>query len=240
MSILNKNIFILTGAGISKESGINTFREEDGLWDNYKIEDVCTPDAFKKDPDLVNNFYNERKSQLESPLIKPNEAHLSLVEFERKCSGEFLIVTQNIDNLHERAGSKKILHMHGSLESAYCMYCNQKVILNFNLSTSYQCKNCLNKGMVRVDVVWFGEQPKYLKEIYNFLEKTDVFISVGTSNNVYPAAGFIDFLNQLDKKILMYEFNLEKTVKTSQFDQTYFGPATQTIPKFVKNLTEDL
>ena len=168
MSILNKNIFILTGAGISKESGINTFREEDGLWDNYKIEDVCTPNAFKRNPDLVNNFYNERKSQLESPQIKPNEAHLSLVELERNCSGEFLIVTQNIDNLHERAGSKKILHMHGSLESAYCMYCNQKVILNFNLSTSYQCKNCLNKGMVRVDVVWFGEQPKYLKEIYNF------------------------------------------------------------------------
>ena len=107
MSILNKNIFILTGAGISKESGINTFREEDGLWDNYKIEDVCTPNAFKRNPDLVNNFYNERKSQLESPQIKPNEAHLSLVEFENKCSREFLIVTQNIDNLHERAGSKK-------------------------------------------------------------------------------------------------------------------------------------
>ena len=97
----------------------------------------------------------------------------------------------------------------------------------------------MNKGMVRVDVVWFGEQPKYLKEIYNFLEKTEVFISIGTSNNVYPAAGFIDFLNQLNKKILMYEFNLEKTVKTSQFDQTYFGPATQTIPNFVKSLTKD-
>ena len=130
--------------------------------------------------------------------------------------------------------------MHGSLESAYCMYCNQKVILNFNLSTSYQCKNCLNKGMVRVDVVWFGEQPKYLEEIYNFLEKTEVFISIGTSNNVYPAAGFIDFLNQLNKKILMYEFNLEKTIKTAQFDQTYFGPATKTIPMFVKNLIKDL
>ena len=130
--------------------------------------------------------------------------------------------------------------MHGSLESAYCMYCNQKVILNFNLSTSYQCKNCLNKGMVRVDVVWFGEQPKYLKEIYSFLKKTEVFISIGTSNNVYPAAGFIDFLNQLNKKILLYEFNLEKTIKTAHFDQTYFGPATKTIPKFVEKLIEDL
>ena len=240
MSIFNKNIFILTGAGISKESGINTFREKDGLWDNYKIEDVCTPDAFKRNPDLVNNFYNERKSQLKSPKIKPNEAHLSLAELEKNCSGEFLIVTQNIDNLHERAGSKKILHMHGSLEHAYCMYCNQKVVLNFKLSTSYKCRNCLNKGMVRVDVVWFGEQPKYLEEIYNFLEKTEVFISIGTSNNVYPAAGFIDYLNQLNKKIFMYEFNLEETIKTSQFDQTYFGPATQTIPKFVEDLINDL
>ena len=240
MSILNKNIFILTGAGISKESGINTFREEDGLWDNYKIEDVCTPNAFKRNPDLVNNFYNERKSQLKSAKIKPNEAHLSLAELERNCSGEFLIVTQNIDNLHERAGSKKILHMHGSLENAYCMYCNQKAILNFKLSTNYRCRSCLNKGMVRVDVVWFGEQPKYLEEIYNFLEKTEVFISIGTSNNVYPAAGFIDFLNQLNKKILMYEFNLEKTIKTFQFDQTYLGPATLTIPNFVESLINDL
>ena len=240
MSILNKNIFILTGAGISKESGINTFREVDGLWDNYKIEDVCTPDAFKRNPDLVNNFYNERKSQLNSPQIKPNNAHLSLAKLERNCSQEFLIVTQNIDNLHERAGSKKILHMHGSLEYAYCMYCNHKANLNFKLSTNYKCRNCFNKGMVRVDVVWFGEQPKYLEKIYNFLEKTEVFISIGTSNNVYPAAGFIDFLNQLNKKILMYEFNLEKTIKTSQFDQTYLGPATQTIPNFVENLINDL
>ena len=240
MSILNKNIFILTGAGISKESGINTFREEDGLWDNYNIEDVCTPDAFKRNPDLVNNFYNERKSQLNSPKIKPNKAHLSLAELERNCSGEFLIVTQNIDNLHERAGSKKILHMHGSLEYAYCMYCNHKANLNFKLSTNYKCRSCFNKGMVRVDVVWFGEQPKYLEEIYNFLEKTEVFISIGTSNNVYPAAGFIDFLNQLNKKILMYEFNLEKTIKTSQFDQTYIGPATQTIPNFMEDLINDL
>ena len=239
MSILNKNIFILTGAGISKESGINTFREADGLWDNHKIEDVCTPDAFKRNPDLVNNFYNQRKSQLKNPLIKPNKAHFSLAELESKCSGEFLLVTQNIDNLHERAGSRKILHMHGSLDSAYCMYCNKKVILNFNLSTNYKCKNCFNKGMVRVDVVWFGEQPKYLEDIYNFLEKTEVFISIGTSNNVYPAAGFIDFLNQLDKKIFMYEFNLEKTTKTAKFDKTYFGPATKTIPKFVGNLIKN-
>ena len=112
--------------------------------------------------------------------------------------------------------------------------------LKFDLSSSHKCKYCDSIGSTRVDVVWFGEQPKYLEEIYNFLEKTEVFISIGTSNNVYPAAGFIDFLNQLNKTILMYEFNLEKTIKTSQFDQTYFGPATQTIPNFVKDLINDL
>ena len=134
----------------------------------------------------MNNFYNERKSQLDCPQIKPNSAHISLAELENNCSKEFLIVTQNIDNLHERAGTKKILHMHGSLESAYCMYCKNKVILNFNLSTNYRCKNCLNKGMVRVDVVWFGEQPKYLEEIYNLADK------------VYPANAGIMFTERSD------------------------------------------
>lgn len=239
MSILQKNIFILTGAGISKESGINTFREKDGLWDNYRIEDVCTVNAFKKNPDLVNKFYNERKKKLENPKIKPNAAHFSLAELEKNCQKDFILVTQNIDNLHEKAGTKKILHMHGSLENGYCMYCKQKVNLNFNLTTEYQCKNCLNSGMVRVDVVWFGEQPKHLKKIYDCLEKTDVFISIGTSNNVYPAAGFIDFLAQLNKKISMYEFNIEKTNKTSKFDKNFVGPATKTIPSFVREIIKN-
>ncbi len=238
MSILKKNVFILTGAGISKESGINTFREKDGLWDNYKIEDVCTVEAFKKNPELVNSFYNERKRNLLDPKIKPNAAHFSLAELEKNCKKDFLIVTQNIDNLHEQAGSKKIVHMHGSLEKAYCMYCNSRVKYDFEVTTNYKCKSCNNKGMVRVDVVWFGEQPKYLNEIYNFLEKTEVFISIGTSNNVYPAAGFIDFLNQINNKILMYEFNLEKTSKSIFFDKRFSGPATKTIPKFVKKVIE--
>ena len=235
MSILKKNIFILTGAGISKESGINTFREKDGLWDNYRIEDVCTVEAFKKNPEYVNNFYNERKIRSESPKIKPNSAHFSLAKFESYCQKEFLLVTQNIDNLHERAGSKKILHMHGSLENAYCMYCKNKIKYNFNLTTKYQCKSCFNSGMVRVDVVWFGEQPKYLDKIYDFLDKTEVFISIGTSNNVYPAAGFIDYILQLKKKVFLYEFNIEETNKSVNFDKIFKGPATETIQKFVDN-----
>ena len=233
MTILNKNIFILTGAGISKESGIETFREKDGLWDNYRIEDVCTVDAFKKNPDYVNNFYNERKKKLENPKILPNSAHKSLAKLEKNCTGEFLLVTQNIDNLHEKAGSKKLLHMHGSLDKVFCMYCKKTEVFNFELSSDYVCKNCKNKGMVRIDVVWFGEQPKYLDKIYSFLENAEVFISIGTSNNVYPAAGFIDFSLQLEKKILFYEFNIEKTNKSSFFDKNFTGPASKTLPNFV-------
>ena len=234
MTILNKNIFVLTGAGISKESGIETFREKDGLWENYKIEDVCTLDAFKKNPDFVNNFYNERKRKLENPIIIPNNAHKSLALLEKKCVKEFVLVTQNIDNLHEKAGSKKILHMHGSLENAFCMYCNHIIKLDFELTTNYICENCTNSGLTRVDVVWFGEQPKYLDQIYKYLENTEVFISIGTSNNVYPAAGFIDYLNQLNKNIEMFEFNIEETKKSKFFTNKFVGPASETVPKFVE------
>ncbi len=237
MDILNKNIFILTGAGISKESGINTFREKDGLWDNYKIEEVCTVEAFRRNPDHVNKFYNERKKILECPKIIPNNGHKSLASFEKKCSGEFLLVTQNIDNLHEKAGSKNILHMHGTLDFAFCMYCKMRLKLDFNLSTKFKCPNCGNVGNVRVDVVWFGEQPKFLDKIYKYLEMTDIFISIGTSNNVYPAAGFIDFIMQTDRKVKMYEFNIEKTNKSYLFDEVFIGPASKTIPKFLESLS---
>ena len=200
MSIANKNIFVLTGAGISRESGIKTFRESDGLWDNYRIEDVCTPEAFVKNPDKVNNFYNERKFKFNAPEIVPNKGHKAIVELEKICKKNFLLVTQNIDSLHEKAGSKNILHMHGSLETLYCMHCGYKISYDFELDANFICPNCRNSGQVRVDVVWFGEQPKYLDQIYGFLDKTEVFISVGTSNNVYPAAGFIDYILHSKRK----------------------------------------
>ena len=151
---IKKNIFILTGAGISKESGIQTFREKDGLWDNHRIEDVCTVDAFLRNPDYVNNFYNQRRKTLTEAKIKPNSAHKNLAILENCWKGEFILVTQNIDNLHEQAGSKKIIHMHGSLEKAYCMNCLNKIDLDFDLSINYQCEKCKKKGDVRVDVVW--------------------------------------------------------------------------------------
>ena len=233
-----KNIFILTGAGISKESGIQTFREKDGLWDNHKIEDVCTIDAFKRNPDYVNKFYNERKALLKNPKIQPNKAHQNLATLESYWKGDFLLVTQNIDNLHERAGSKKILHMHGTLDKALCMNCMRTMDLDFELTTKYQCNSCHHIGLVRVDVVWFGEEPKFLEKIYEFLLKTDIFLSIGTSNNVYPAAGFIDYILQKKSKVELIEFNIEKTNKSSLFNKSIIGPASITVEEFVKNIVK--
>ncbi|MFL2675639.1 MAG: NAD-dependent protein deacylase [alpha proteobacterium MED-G10] len=228
-----KNLFILTGAGVSKESGIKTFREKDGLWENYKIEDVCTVEAFIKDPNLVNNFYNERRSSIIDQKILPNEAHYQLAKLEKKWKGDFILVTQNIDNLHEQAGSIKILHMHGSLDKCFCMNCGAEYKFNFDLSTEFVCKKCNVKGKVRVDIVWFGEQPKYLDKIYKYLDRTDVFLSIGTSNNVYPAAGFIDYLKHQKRKIDFYEFNIEKTSKSFLFTKSFIGPASETLKKLV-------
>lgn len=234
MTILNKNIFILTGAGISSESGIKTFRENDGLWDNYRIEDVCTPEAFQRDPDKVIKFYNERKVVFNSPEINPNNGHKAIVELERDCKKDFLIVTQNIDSLHEKAGSKNLLHMHGSLEKLYCMNCGHTISYDFTLDPNYVCSHCKKSGKVRVDVVWFGEQPKYLEQIYKFLDKTEVFISIGTSNNVYPAAGFIDYILRRKEEVLLYEFNLEETSKSGLFTESFEGYASETLPNFLQ------
>ena len=233
---VKKNIFILTGAGISKESGIQTFREKDGLWDNHRIEDVCTVEAFLRNPNYVNNFYNLRRKTLEEAKIKPNPAHDNLAILENHWKGEFILVTQNVDNLHERAGSKKLIHMHGSLDKAYCMNCSDRIILDFDLSINYRCSKCKKKGGVRVDVVWFGEQPKYLDLIYDHLARTDIFLSIGTSNNVYPAAGFIDFLCNQQKKVELIEFNIEKTNKSFLFEKSIIGPASNTIERFVKKI----
>jgi len=238
MGLTKKKIFVLTGAGISQESGIKTFREHDGLWENYKIEDVCTVKAFFKNRDYVNNFYNQRRKDLKNPKIKPNNAHKSLAILEKYCK-KYMLVTQNVDNLHEKAGSKKVLHMHGTLNKAFCMDCNFNFELNFDLSSSYVCTNCKNSGNVRVDVVWFGEQPKHLEKIYRFLGDIDIFISIGTSNNVYPAGGFIDYIKQFGNgKTELIEFNLEKTIKSNLFLRTFIGPASSTVPKFVKKELE--
>ncbi|WP_413612484.1 Sir2 family NAD+-dependent deacetylase [Bdellovibrio sp. HCB-110] len=227
---LFKNIVILTGAGISAESGIRTFRDQDGLWEEHRIEDVATPEAFARDPVLVQRFYNMRRAQLKDPQIQPNAAHLALAELERQWEGNFLLVTQNVDNLHRRAGSQNLLHMHGRLDRVFCLYCDEHFEWNKDLAIDEPCLHCGRKGGVRPDIVWFGEMPHHMEEIYEALDKADYFISIGTSGNVYPAAGFV----RLAWKAQKIEINLKDTEISPAFDRHFVGPASQEVPHFIK------
>ncbi|WP_350159071.1 Sir2 family NAD+-dependent deacetylase [Bdellovibrio sp. 22V] len=227
---LFKNIVILTGAGISAESGIRTFRDQDGLWEEHRIEDVATPEAFARNPALVQRFYNLRRAQLQDPKIQPNPAHLALAELEKKWEGHFLLVTQNVDNLHRRAGSKNLRHMHGRLDKVFCLYCDEHYEWLLDLDVDQKCLNCGRTGGVRPDIVWFGEMPHHMEEIYEALEKADYFISIGTSGNVYPAAGFV----RLAWKAKKIEINLKDTEISSAFSEHYVGPASSEVPRFIK------
>ncbi|KYG61808.1 NAD-dependent deacylase [Bdellovibrio bacteriovorus] len=231
---LFKNIVILTGAGISAESGIRTFRDQDGLWEEHRIEDVATPEAFARDPKLVQRFYNLRRAQLKDPKIQPNPAHLALAELERQWEGNFLLVTQNVDNLHRRAGSPNLLHMHGRLDKVFCLHCDEHYEWNEDLAVDQSCEACGRKGGVRPDIVWFGEMPHHMEEIYAALDKADYFISIGTSGNVYPAAGFV----RLAWKAKKIEINLKDTEISPAFDAHFVGPASTEVPRFIKELLE--
>ena len=231
---LFKNIVILTGAGISAESGIRTFRDQDGLWEEHRIEDVATPEAFAQDPALVQRFYNLRRAQLKDPQVQPNAAHLALAKLEEIWEGHFLLVTQNVDNLHRRAGSKNLLHMHGRLDRIFCQFCQEKVEWTEDLLTQHPCSSCGRLGM-RPDIVWFGEMPYHMDEIYEALDKADYFISIGTSGNVYPAAGFV----QLAWKAKKIEINMKDTGISAAFDSHFIGPATVEVPKFIQEFLEE-
>ena len=227
---LFKNIVILTGAGISTESGIRTFRDQNGLWEEHRIEDVATPEAFHRDPALVQRFYNARRAQLKDPKIQPNAAHLALAELEKHWEGEFLLVTQNVDNLHRRAGSQNLLHMHGRLDQVFCQSCEETSNWLEDLEVDEHCPFCGIRGALRPNIVWFGEMPHHLDEIYAAIEKADIFISIGTSGNVYPAAGFV----QLAWKARKIEVNLKDTETSSAFEEHLVGPASLEVPKLVK------
>ncbi|KHD88288.1 MAG: NAD-dependent deacetylase [Bdellovibrio sp. ArHS] len=231
---LFKNIVILTGAGISAESGIRTFRDQDGLWEEHRIEDVATPEAFARDPQLVQRFYNMRRAQLKDPQIQPNPAHLALAELERQWEGDFLLVTQNVDNLHRRAGSTRLLHMHGRLDQVFCIYCDEHYEWSEDVVLDQSCEACGRKGGVRPDIVWFGEMPHHMDEIYAALEKADYFIAIGTSGNVYPAAGFV----RLAWKAKKIEINLKDTEISNAFETHFIGPASSEVPRFIKELLE--
>ena len=230
-----RNIVILTGAGVSAESGIDTFRAADGLWENHRIEDVASPEGFARDPDLVLRFYDARRAQVQTK--QPNAAHDALARLEREwrqAGRNLLLVTQNVDDLHDRAGSEKLIHMHGELLSAWCRACDGRAHWPGALLDRPACPSCGAAGQMRPDIVWFGEMPYRMEEIYTALSQADLFVSIGTSGAVYPAAGFVQEARMAGAKTL--ELNLEPSEGTALFDEARHGPATQLVPAWVDEI----
>ena len=228
-------IVILTGAGISKESGLDTFRDADGIWAQVRLEDVATPEAFVRDPAMVQDFYNMRRRSLLSSNVVPNQAHEALVELERFWTGPVIIVTQNIDDLHERAGSMSLIHMHGELLRVRCEHCGDITKRDMDLSVNEACSTCGSIGTLRPHVVWFGEMPLQMEEIYQHLSRCGLFMSVGTSGNVYPAAGFVQMI-RTETNAYSVELNLEPSEGATLFHETIYGAATTIVPAFVDRL----
>jgi NAD-dependent deacetylase len=220
-----RNIVILTGAGISAESGLRTFRAADGLWEDHRVEDVATPEAFRRDPDLVQRFYDQRRQDILS--AQPNAAHAALARLDAECPGELLIVTQNIDDLHERAGAGRVLHMHGEGLSARCTACDARHRWTGTLRDNPPCPAC-GAAALRPDIVWFGEMPYRMDEIFAALASADLFISIGTSGAVYPAAGFVQEARNHGAATL--ELNLDPSQGSRWFDETRLGPASELVP----------
>jgi NAD-dependent deacetylase len=227
-----KNIVILTGAGVSAESGIDTFRDAGGLWERHRVEDVATPEAFARDPDLVLRFYDMRREAIQTK--KPNAAHHALARLDAEWEGGLLIVTQNVDDLHERAGAKRLLHMHGEHLNAWCTACDGRHAWRGTLIERPSCPACGVTGQLRPDIVWFGEMPYRMGEIYHALNRADLFVSIGTSGAVYPAAGFVREARAQVVRTL--ELNMEPSRGSHFFDEARYGPATQLVPSWVDEL----
>jgi NAD-dependent deacetylase len=231
-----RSIVALTGAGVSAESGIDTFRDTGGLWEQYRVEDVASPEGFARDPELVHRFYNTRRARLLSGEIQPNEAHLALARLERDFEGDMLLVTQNIDDLHERAGSRELVHMHGELLKARCGACGAVRGVCADIGTGDNCGDCGVGGAMRPHVVWFGEMPLEMDHIIDRLARCDLFLSIGTSGHVYPAAGFVDIARQGGAHTV--EMNLDRTEVASAFARSIRGPASRTVPAWVDELLD--
>jgi len=231
-------VVILTGAGISAESGIRTFRGSDGLWEGHKIEDVASPQGFRRDPETVYRFYNDRRRQLVSPEIQPNAAHLALAQLEGKLGDDFMLVTQNIDDLHKRAGSRRILPMHGELRKARCTACLGLPDWDADFDDRTNCAVCGVPGHLRPHVVWFGELPLYMDDIYAALMQCEVFAAIGTSGHVYPAAGFVEVAWQAGAKTV--ELNLEPSQVASAFREQRYGKATEIVPEWVNEILKQI
>jgi NAD-dependent deacetylase len=228
-------IVVLTGAGISKESGLDTFRDADGIWARVRLEDVATPEAFARDPVTVQAFYNDRRRGLLNPNVQPNAAHAALVRLEQEWPDEVLIVTQNIDDLHERAGSSNLLHMHGELLKARCEACEAPAPWDRDLSDADDCPTCGVSGRLRPHVVWFGEMPLGLDRIADALDRCRLFMAIGTSGTVYPAAGFIAEVERRGQAHSV-EMNMEAGQAASLFREVLEGPATRLVPDYVERL----
>jgi NAD-dependent deacetylase len=227
-------IVILTGAGISRESGIATFRDSGGLWEKVRIEDVATPRAFKKNPGMVYDFYNARRRELLSPDIAPNPAHFALARLEEESVAPVLVVTQNVDNLHERAGAKKLLHMHGELLKSRCLACGDVRQWEHGLGAADSCQVCGRAGQLRPHIVWFEEMPLHLEEIDEALSRCRIFVSIGTSGHVYPAAGFAREARSRGARVV--ELNLEPSRVADVFHDGRYGPASKVVPAWVDEL----
>ncbi len=224
-------VVILTGAGISAESGIKTFRASDGLWENHAIEDVATPYAWERNPELVWNFYQGRRRQLQD--VEPNPAHQALVILEEYLGDNLLLVTQNVDDLHSRAGSKNLIHMHGELRILRCEECHEifDMMEPSHLTSQYiTCPSCSNQRL-RPHIVWFHEMPFQLPEIYAAVEECDVFMTIGTSGHVYPAAGLIDVAKQAGA--LCVGVNLDEPMNYELHDEFHQGRAGELLPNLV-------
>lgn len=225
-------IVILTGAGVSAESGVSTFRDKDGIWTKVNVEDVATPEGFARNPRLVHEFYNKRRR--DHAGVKPNAAHFALARLEREHKGEVVLVTQNVDALHEAAGSTKLIHMHGELLKAWCLRCNARHSWHDDMDSSTACPACDRTGGLRPDVVWFGEMPYHMDRIYEHLSEADLFISIGTSGNVYPAAGFVAEARGHGAHTI--ELNLEPSEGARLFAEAIHGPATRIVPAYVERI----
>ncbi|MCL1057972.1 NAD-dependent protein deacylase [Shewanella gelidimarina] len=231
-----QQIVILTGAGISAESGLRTFRDQDGLWEEHKIEEVATPEGYENDPLLVEKFYNERWQQFHNGSIEPNAGHLALAKLESEFDGKLLVVTQNIDDLHERAGSKRLLHMHGELSKGRCPRSRQTFLLREPFGPDHTCTCCIPAQRLRPHVVWFGEMPIGLDRIQHALDTCDLFIAIGTSGSVYPAAGFVDTANHHGAQTI--DVNLLPADRHSQFQYHLEGKASEVLPKLVEQILQ--
>jgi NAD-dependent deacetylase len=231
----DRSIVILTGAGISSESGVDTFRDKGGIWSKVDFRDVATPGGFARDPAKVHQFYNARRRGTAG--VEPNAAHLALARLERAYPGDVLLVTQNIDDLHERAGSRNLIHMHGELRRALCGNCGQRCGWPGDMSVDSPCPACHSTGYLRPDVVWFGEMPYQMDRILGSIAACGIFVSIGTSGTVYPAAGFVEDARRAGARTI--ELNLEPSEGRSLFAEARQGRATELVPAFVEEMLRE-